>query len=135
MNLVDVADQLAAAAGTVGGLRVYPRPGPRINSPALVVGLPESVEFDQTYGRGFDALSLVLFILVARTSDRAAGGELLAYLSGAGAKSIKAAVEAGEYTACDDVRVVSAAVGAITHDGVEYLGATFDIRIMGKGDE
>ncbi len=134
MILGDVADQLAAAAGAVGGLRVHPRPGPAIAPPALIVGLPELVEFDQTYGRGYDAVTLTLFVLTGRTSDRAAGGKLLDYLSGSGEVSIKAAIEAGDYTAFDEVRVVSAATGAISHDGVDYLGATFDLRIMGRGD-
>lgn len=133
MIMEEVADQLAAAAGTVGGLHVFPRPVGAITAPALVVGLPADVQFDQTYGRGADRVQLTVFVLAGRANDRAAGNQLLRYLDGAGATSIKAAIESATYTALDHVRVTAAAVGAVTHNGVDYLGATFECDIYGRG--
>ncbi len=133
MNLSTLADELAAAAATITGLRVHRVPGAAIRAPALVVGLPRAVEFDQTYGRGSDVVRVVLYVLVGRTSERSGGEQMLRYLSGSGTGSVKAAVEGGSYTAADVVHVESAEAGAITADGVEYLGATFDLMIMGRG--
>lgn len=133
MILPDVADEIAAAAATIAGLRVHSRVGTAITAPALVVGYPSTVDFDSSYGRGADRITLPLFVLVGRASDRAGAGALLAYLSGEGTASVKAAVEAGTYTACDVVHVDSASVGAIVHEGVEYLGATFTTTIIGRG--
>ncbi len=132
MNLADVADELAAAGATTG-LRPHPRATGAIHPPAFVVGIPTDVQFDQTYGRGMDTVTVELFVLLGRASERAAGDALLAYLSGDGPESVKAAVEAGPYTACDDVHVASAAAGVITAEGVDYLGATFTATITGRG--
>jgi hypothetical protein len=133
VNLVTLADELAAAADTIAGLRVAATPGEAIRAPALVVGLPRSVEFDQTYGRGSDVVRVVLYLMVGRTSERAGGRAMLGYLSGSGATSIKAAIEGATYTAADVVHVESADAGAISADGVEYLGATFETMIIGRG--
>ncbi len=133
MNLVEVAEQIGDAVATTG-LRVMPI-GTAVHPPAAIVGLPESIEFDQTYGRGMDTVRLPLFVLLGRASDRAAAASLFAYLSGGGAQSVKAALEAGMYTACDDVRAATAAAGVITAEGVDYLGATYDLIIIGRGAE
>lgn len=130
--MLDVADQLAAAAATTG-LRPHPRTGAGIHPPAVVVGIPEGIDFDATYGRGSDVVRLVLFVLVGRASERAGADALLGYMSGSGETSVKAAVEAGTYTALDDVRVATAGAGVISAEGVEYLGATFDLIITGRG--
>jgi hypothetical protein len=132
VNLADVADQVAAAAATTG-LRPHPRATGAIHPPALVVGIPESIEFDATYGRGCDVVTVTLFVLLGRASERAGAEALLGYMSGSGEASVKAAVEAGTYTACDDVHVATAAAGVITADGVDSLGATFTATITGRG--
>ncbi len=133
MNLVTLAGELAAAAQTITGLRVHQVPGLAIRAPALVIGYPEQIDYDGTYQRGADALRVPLFLLIGPTSQRAGGLDLLSYLSGSGARSVKAAIEAGTYTAADVVHVASANPGAITSEGVEYLGATFETMITGRG--
>lgn len=133
MNLVTLADELKAAAATITGLRVYATPGLAIRAPALVVGFPTDVQFDQTFGRGSDRLQLTLFLLVGKTSARSGGTALLGYLSGSGSQSVKAAIEGGTYTAADVVHVDSASVGAISAEGTEYLGATFETTVTGRG--
>lgn len=133
MNLVTLADELKAAASTITGLRVYATPGLAIHAPALVVGFPTAVEFDQTFGRGSDRLQLTLFLLVGKTSARSGGAALLGYLSGSGSQSVKAAIEGAAYTAADVVHVDSASVGAISAEGTEYLGATFETTVTGRG--
>ncbi len=129
----DVADQLAAAAATTG-LRPHPRTGTAIRPPAVVVGVPEEITFDQTYGRGLDVARVTLFALVGLASARSGADALLGYMSGTGSTSVKAAIEAGTYTAFDDVHVVSCAGGTVTAEGVEYLAATFEITVHGRGN-
>ncbi len=133
MNLVTLADELATAARTITGLRVSAVPGEAIRAPALIIGLPRAVEFDQTYGRGSDVVRIVAYLMVGRTSERSGGRAMLGYLSGSGTTSVKAALEGGTYTAADVVHVETAEAGAISADGVEYLGATFEMMIMGRG--
>lgn len=132
MNLVQLATEIAAAVDTITGLQVHATPGLRIAAPALVVGYPADITFDATYGRGSDALVVPLFLLVGPASARAGGLDLLAYCSGSGSKSIKAAVEAADYTAADVVRVATCSTGAISAEGVEFLGATFDLQVHGR---
>lgn len=133
MILGDVVGELATAAATITGLRIVRHPGLRIAAPALVFGFPDTIEFDQTYGRGMDRVDLPAFLMLSRLSERAAADALWDYLSGSGDRSIKAALEAGTYTACDDVHVVRAQAQTFTSESTEYVGALFDLTIVGKG--
>lgn len=133
MNLVTLAEEIAAAADTVAGLRVHAAPGTRVVPPAFIVGYPELITFDATMGRGADRIELPAFVLVGRTSERAGAATLLGFLAGGGSTSLKAAIEAGTYTAADSVHVASATVSAISAEGVEYLGATLQMIITGRG--
>lgn len=133
MVLADVMDELAGQLDTISGLRVFSWPAETVAVPAAVVGYPETVEFDTTYGRGVDHAQLPVFVLVGRGSDRAARDELGAYCDGSGPSSVKAVLEAGSYTAMNHVRVASVAFDAINVNSVEYLAATFTVDIYGSG--
>jgi hypothetical protein len=45
-------DDLGAALETIDGLRVFPYWADKIVPPAAIVGFPESLDFDETMGRG-----------------------------------------------------------------------------------
>lgn len=133
MNIADVMDELGLALAGIVGLRVYPYSVSSVSPPAAIVGWPEPITFDSTFARGSDQLTLPVYVLVGKVSERGSRDVLAAYLDGAGANSVKAALDGGTYLACDSVRVASANIEALTSGGVEYLGAVFDVEITGSG--
>jgi len=133
MNIATVMDELGTALSTVDGLRVFPYSADKVTPPAAIVGWPDPITYDATMARGADQLDMLLFVLVGRLDARTSRDRLAVYLDGAGASSIKAAVEAGTYTAFDSVRVQEARVEAMTVAGVEYLGAIFQLDLIGTG--
>lgn len=133
MNVATLMDELGAALETIPGLRVFPYSVDRVTPPAAIVGWPEPLTYDGTYGRGMDSLTLPIYVLVGRVDARSARDVLAAYLDGSGSGSVKAAIDGGTYTACDSARVATANVEALTSGGVEYIGAVFDVEITGSG--
>lgn len=133
MNLANVMDEIAAALGSIDGLRVYPYSANTIVSPAAIVDWPEEINYDATYGRGADQQTIKVIVCVAKLTDRGTKGRLAQYLDGSDATSVKAAVDGGTYTACDSVRVARAVVDVITIGAVDYLGAEFDVEVTGQG--
>lgn len=133
MRLADVMDDIAAALQTIHGLRVYPFIVDKVNVPAAVVTWPDSIVYDAAMGRGGDRMTLPVLVLVSRADQRSARDLLAAYLDGAGPRSVKAAVEGHTATSYDSARVMTATPGGATSGGQDYLGAVFDIDIIGKG--
>jgi hypothetical protein len=133
MNLAEVMQQVADQLDTIDGLRVFGYPPDAVDSPAGIVSYPDEIVFDQTYGRGMDRITLPVFVVVARVSDRATREHIGRYVDGSGASSVKAVVEGGTYTAFDSVRVTGAEFDVVSIGGTEYLSARFTLDIAGKG--
>ena len=133
MILAEVMDALAGALDGVGGLRGYGWPVDTVTPPAGIVGYPELIAFDATYQRGSDTWTVPVWVVVGKASTRAARDALSAFVAGSGARSVKAALEAGPYTVLDDVHVVSAEPDLYSLAGVEYLAAKFTVNIIGTG--
>lgn len=96
MNLGDVMDEVAGRLKAIPALRVHPFPADTVNPPAAVVAWPDRYDFDETYGRGSDRLTVPLVVVVARVPDRAARDQLSKYCNGTGASSVKLALETGK---------------------------------------
>lgn len=137
MNINDVQDEVAGKLDTITGLRVLAWDADSVNPPAILFELPEEYDYDLTYGRGSDEFTLPIVLLVGKTDARSARKALGDFISGSGAKSIKATVDSGDantYTSCDTVRVRKASdIGPYRVGSVLYLGATFETRITGPG--
>ncbi|MEZ5411035.1 MAG: hypothetical protein R2761_23595 [Acidimicrobiales bacterium] len=133
MIVADVMDELGDALDTIDGLRVFRYPPENVQAPAAVVAYPESIEYDVTYGRGVDTLTIPVIIVVGKVSDRASAKQLAAYMDGSGALSVKAVIEGATYTAFDIVQVTSADTDVYTFAGVDYVSAIFNLRISGPG--
>jgi hypothetical protein len=134
MNLGDVMDQVGDRANTITGLRVFKHPPPKVSPPAAWVAYPEGYVYDATYGRGMDRITnLGVVVVVGKVSDRSARDRISAYADGSGARSIKAVLEAGTYTAFDTIRVVDASFDVLTVAGDDYLAALFTLDIAGQG--
>lgn len=134
MDLGAVMDEIGDQLDTITGLRVYRYPSDNPAVPAAIVSYPDTYTYDATYARGMDRIAdLPVIVLVGKVSDRASRDAIAAYVGGSGASSVKAVVEAGEYTAFDVVTVTGVEFDVIGIAAVEYLGATFTLDIAGTG--
>lgn len=133
MNLAAVIDDIADELDDIAELNVYPFAAEHVTVPAAVIGYPESYEFDQTYGRGSDRMTLPIFVLVGKVSDRAARDALGAYVNGSGTSSIKANLEGGSYSSFDSLRVQSVEFETISVAGQEFLAGVFSVDVFGDG--
>lgn len=135
MNLTDVANEVAQRLDTIDGLNAFPYPPGSISPPAAIVlnPSPGDINYDATYGRGTDTMTLPVIVLAGKASDRSANEAIRAYCDGSGSRSVKAVLESGEYTSLDIIRVATAGVDGVTIAGTEYLAALFDIEIAGQG--
>lgn len=135
MDLEAVSVEIQTALGAIAGLRRPPWGVEHIQPPAAVVGLPDRVSFDETYGRGKDRYpDLPIVILVGAPEARASRKTLAVYAAGSGSKSIKQVLEAYAWTTCDSVTVTSCEFdGSATYAGMPYLAAIFHLDIIGNG--
>ena len=133
MNLADVMDEVGDQLDTIEGLRVFRYPPDLVVAPAAVVTYPAEYLYDATYGRGSDTMDLRVIVLVGKVSDRKSRDLIAAYVNGSGPASVKAVLEAGEYTAFDTVRVEGVEFDVIKVAAVEHLAASFTLDITGTG--
>jgi hypothetical protein len=134
MNLATVADEVATVLDTIAGLRVTGHPPASISPPAGWVDYPQSLDFDETYGRGMDRIrDWQVFVVVGRATERTARDRVYEYASATGSKSVKAVLEAHTYTSLATLRVASAEFGFVDVAGVDYVGVTFHLDIAAQG--
>lgn len=134
MKLNDVMDEVAEALGTITGLRVFGYPPPTLTPPAGVVSYPESIDYDQTYGRGVDRMrALPVLLVVGKATDRSAREKVAGWAAGSGAGSVKAVLEEHEWESCDELSVTACTFDVVTIAGIDYLAAMFSLDIAGSG--
>lgn len=126
-------DDLGAALETIPGLRVHPYWVQQVQPPAAVVSFPEPLTYDMTMRRGGDRATLPVRIVVGKADARSARDRVARYADGAGAESVKQAVEAHPATAYGEAAVRSCSFVVVTVAGVDYLAAEFEVDITGKG--
>lgn len=135
MILADVMEEIATRLETIDGLRAFGYPPDTLTPPAAVVSYPETYTFDDAYARGADRATVPIVVVVGRVSDRASRDAISAYLDGAGTRSLKQVLETGTYTAFDSLRLMSAEFDVVSIGGTDYLAATIDVDIVGRGAE
>lgn len=104
--------------------------------PPLAFVLPETIAFDQDFGRGCDRLDLTVRLIVSRADDLAGQALLDPYLNGSGAASVKRAVELDETLGglVDTLQVVEARnYGGFEIAGVAFYGVDFAVSIWARG--
>lgn len=123
-NLTDVMDEIGVRLATISGLRVFDFEPKSAQPPFAFVAMPESITYDMTFDRGTDLTQFKVYVGVGDVVDRSVRDALAAYAAGAGAKSIKAAVEASTaYT----LMVRQADFGQVTLAGVTYAGVVLSV--------
>lgn len=135
MKLNDVMDEVAEVLGAITGLRVFGYPPPTVSPPAGIVSYPESIDYDQTYGRGMDRISgLPVLLVVGKATERSAREKVAGWAAGSGPNSVKAVLEAHEWTSCDVLTVTECIFDVVTIAAIDYLAAMFSLDIAGSGN-
>jgi hypothetical protein len=134
VNIATVMQEVSDRLDTIDSVECFPYPPATIPTPpAAIVNFP-SVQFDATYHRGGDRLTLPVSIVVGLSSDaKSVWTALSAYMAGSGTRSIKAVLEGGTYTSFDSLTVVSAEVDVVAIGEINYVRANFSLDIMGSG--
>lgn len=133
MDLGSVMDDIGAALETIDGLRVYPYFAQRVSPPAASVGWPTTFDYDETYGRGADSMTLPAIIMVGRVDARTSRDHIAQYADGNGAHSVKTAIDSYDSDVWDAATVTSVEFDVVQVAGVDYLAAEFTIDVYGKG--
>ncbi len=140
MDIQAVRQGLADRADTIAGLNVTAFVPDSVTEPHFFPAEVD-VDYDKTYGRGMDELLVTGRVLVGRADDAASQALLSGYLKGAGATSLKAAIEGTPGVtqtlggACHDLRVERVqGFRFYEHNGGKYVGAEVVIRVIGEGD-
>ena len=128
--VTDLRVGIATAMGAIPNLRTSATV-PDNPRPPIAVVMPERIAYDLNARRGADTFFFTIMLLVGRADDRAAQGNLDAFL--VGENSIKAAVEAdrtlgGKANTCRVTEMgnyASMAVGEVL-----YLAAQFTVEVV-----
>lgn len=137
MRLEKIMDEVAQVVREISGLQtVLAYPPEKIVPPAGYVSYPESIDFDQTYGRGEDRITnLPIVLLASKVTSSTARDTVAAWAAGDGPKSIKKHLDAHEWQTCDDLLVTECRFDVERIGGVNYLAAIFKATVVGEGNE
>jgi len=135
-----IADELKERLATVDlpsgdPLRVGDLIVDQVNVPCALVG-PDNpfIDWDLTNARGADTFFFRVVLLASRASERAGANLINALLAGAGASSVKAALEASWPDAVSGISFAEAQrvedYGVHTWNDVEYLGCVFIVMVV-----
>lgn len=134
MDLALVMDDVAERLRSIQEfLSVHARPPDGVTAPCAVVAYPETLTFDETYGRGMDRMTLPVVVVVGKPSTAAARESMARFCNGTGPSSVKEVLESGIYTAFDELRVTEVDFDVITVGTSDYLAASFGLDIVGQG--
>lgn len=133
MNIGDVMGELAAKLASLTELRVHDFPPDSLAAPAVIVGYPQSIDYDVTASRGVDRMTVPMWLIIDRNWDRSTTDKLSDYTAGAGSKSLKALIQTKPHTAFSTARVRSVTFSVISVAGIEYWAGTFLVDITGPG--
>lgn len=135
MDVQAVREELGTALGSIPDLQVFVWEPAGITPPTAVVGWPARIDYDAAFERGADRADWDVFVFVGRADVRGASENLAPYISGAGAFSVKEALENYTPKFYDSLRVKSVEIDGYIYGGVTYLGAQFVVDIIGTGAE
>lgn len=132
LDLNATMDGIGQLLKMVSGLRVFDFVPDSFSPPAAVVSLPESIDFDFSFREGSHRLTVPVYVLVGKASDRSARDQLSVYMANSGASSIKAAIESDPTLGgtAQTARVSRATVQVMTVAGMDFLAASFDVDVI-----
>jgi hypothetical protein len=133
MDLTALMAEVAVAGRTVPGLAVYEWEEPG-RFPAAVVGYPDRVNPNSTYGNGILLLEDLPFLLYVGKSHLRTSTKLLTdYLNDASPKGVVKALQNYAYTKADWLTVEYIDFDTHTLKGGDFLTAVFHCNLAGRG--
>ncbi len=121
-------DALGARLATVSGLKCYDFPPASAQPPFGFVNMPESLDFDLTYARSSDRMSIEVYVAVGTQLDRQTRDKVSALVP-----LVKAALEAPvpmEVEAFQSIRVQSVEFRYVQLASGSYPGAVFTLDVV-----
>lgn len=133
LNIARIMQALADRLATIPSLNTFAFPPGALKPPAAVVGYPETITYDATYGRGMDRMRIPVVLVAGRANEQSTVARITAYANSQGTSSVKAVLESGTYTEFDVIVVAEGTFDAITIGGADYMACLFDVDIAGSG--
>lgn len=132
MIIVDVLQELMAAAATAG-VSVPDRWGERpVQVPMALVELPDRIEYDAG-GTGFTRYPDVALVVAGGEPTRPDAFRQIAGYADTGPGSLKDVIESYPYTSCDAVRVAWAEPQVVTLAGTDRIAMILHVDVSGPG--
>jgi len=133
-TLSQVRADLAERLETINGLFVYAYIPESLEWPAVVVGMPERIEYTLTYGPVGLTWQIPVRLYAARWDAQTAQETIDQYVAATGSQSIRAALEDGTSTpssAWHFVKVVDCRdFGAYRIADVDYIGCELLVEVV-----
>lgn len=130
MRLLDVLQELMAAAAAAG-VSTPDRPGDRpVTVPMALVEMPDRIDYD-TGGAGFTRYPDVALVVAGGDPTRPDAFRQVAAYADDGPGSLKTVLESYPYTSCDTVRVAWAEPQVVTLAGTDRIAMVLHIDIAG----
>lgn len=134
MRLSDVMDDLAVRLRSIPAFReVAAYPKGSVTPPAAIVSYPEEYNPNLSYNRGAARVTMPVWVVVGKASERTARDLLSQFVDGEGAASVIAVLQADGYTAFDSLLVSNVEFAPFTISDIDYIAAVFDCDIIGSG--
>jgi len=130
-SITNIRSAIATNLGTISGLRTSAEVPDNPSPPIAMVNL-DSIEYHTAMQNGLNTLQFTVSVIVGRAAEREAQRRLDAYISPAGASSVKAGVESDRTLSgeCQDLVCTGVnSVGSITINDQTYLAAEFQVTV------
>jgi hypothetical protein len=98
-----------------------------------MVSLPRVYRYDATFDRGSDDIEIPVVVMVGRIDAESSRNALGPYVDPVGQQSVKLAIEKYSSTVWDIAHVLDVQFLVMIVASVEYLTATFRVRVVGPG--
>lgn len=131
-----IINEITAKMKAVDGVVAYEWDTKRIaTTPAVLVGLPDRVQYRSSYNPRSRKLTLTMVVLVGDANARSSNKKLMEFIENDGERSVFRLVDSQftDYTTCDDVTVVDCEPDVWLNAGNPYLGAEFTIDVTATG--
>ena len=132
-NLTNIRNEIGNNLANITSLSVFKFVPDSIEPPTAVVGVMDTITYDDTMARGSDRYSVPVYLYVSRVDAQDSQETLDGFLVSSGANSVKAQIESdttlnGE---AQSVRVVSAGnYGVYEINNINYLGVEFIVEVI-----
>lgn len=128
MSLASTRDAIAAAAGTVQGLRAYDNVVGDPKPDCVVVGFPTEFNPHAAFGDNPN-YTIPVYLFINFSTNRRADVQMEKYLATSGADSLIAAIEAGS-SAWSINNVTGVNVETLGDPGVLVLACTLEVQVL-----